>query len=201
MTRWSLIALTTLVSLSVVVPALADAGELRRGASLVSGMAGYTNHESEQSGDRLGGGSWSFDYARMSRSSKWSAGVLLRRFEGDETFDSAAAGNEIRINAKRLLVGAQGRFYFANERFSPYVGTLLGVHMQTSDVYEEGESDFRRSNQTLALGFFTGTTINLTGGIFARAEYALHYFAGSDTIKNNHMHAFYAGLGFQFGGQ
>lgn len=186
---------------SVLLAGPAMAGELRDGASLISGMVGYTSHESQQSGDQIGGGSWSFDYARVGKGGKWSAGVVMRRMESDEFFqDENAGGQEVRVNAKRLVTAVQGTFFFLDGRFSPYVNGMAGVHMQTSDVYRDGEPDFRQSSQTFAAGFSGGTHFHVTSGIFLRAEYTFHYFASSDTISKNHMHGFYGGLGFQFGG-
>lgn len=194
----------TFVALFMLLPLVAagDAGanELRDGASLISGMAGWTNHQSQQSGDRIDGGSWSFDYQQTGKGGRWSAGVLLRRFESDERFVAEESSEETNVNAKRLVAAAQAAFHLSEARFNPYVGMLIGVHMQTSDVFISDGEDYRQSSQTLATGFSAGANFHVTDGIFIRGEYTFHYFAGSDTIKNNHMHGVYGGLGFQFGG-
>ena len=193
-----------IVALFVIVPVLsagtAGANELRDGASLVSGMVGWTDHQSQQSGDRINGGSWSFDYARVGKGGRWSAGLLLRRFESDERFTSEGSTEETRVNAKRLVTAVQAAFHITEARFNPYVSMLIGVHMQTSDVFITNGEDFRQSSQTLATGFSAGANFHVSDGIFIRGEYTFHYFAGSDTINNNHMHGIYGGLGFQFGG-
>jgi opacity protein-like surface antigen len=194
----------TIVALSMILPVFiagsAGANELRDGASLVSGMVGWTDHQSQQSGDRINGGSWSFDYSRVGRGGHWSAGILMRRFESDEAFVSEGSTEETRVNAKRLVTAVQAAFHFTEARFNPYVSMLVGVHMQTSDVFITNGDDFRQSSQTLATGFSAGANFHVTDGIFVRGEYTFHYFADSDTIKNNHMHGVYGGLGFQFGG-
>jgi hypothetical protein len=179
----------------------ARAGELRDGGSLLSGMVGWTNHESQQSGDRIDGASWSVDYARIGKGGRWSAGFVMRRFESDENFAVEGTTEETRVNAKRLVTAVQGSFYFSESRISPYVGVLLGVHMQTSDVYPADGDDFRQANQTLATGFSVGSYFHMTEGMFVRVDYTFSYFADSDTINNNHMHVLYGGLGFQFGGR
>jgi opacity protein-like surface antigen len=183
-----------------VGPARADGDWLRGGSSLVSGMVGYTTHESEQSGDRIGGGSWSFDYASVNRSERWAVGFALRRLESDESFPSQDGSSTIRINAKRLVAAVQTQWLIYDGRFTPYVGGLIGVHMQTSDVYGTADDELRQSSQTLAVGFSAGTQFHLTERVFARGEYTFYYFNDSDTLKRNNLSAFYGGVGFQFGG-
>jgi hypothetical protein len=191
---------SALVLLLTIGSARADGDWLRGGSSLVSGMAGYTTAVSAQSGDRMGGGSWSFDYASVNRSEWWAVGFVLRRMESDESFTSEEDGSTIRINAKRLVAAVQPQWFLYEGRFTPYVGGMIGVHFQTSDVFGTAADDLRESSQTLALGFSGGTLFHLTERAFARVEYTFHYFRDSDTLKRNNLSAFYGGVGFQFGG-
>ena len=179
----------------------ARAGEpgLRDGGSLLSGIAGYTSHESEQSGDQIGGGSWSFNYARVGRGGEWSGGFVLRRLDSDENFQRSD-GRSVQINVARMIAAVQGRWYPTSGRVTTYLGTLAGVHLQTGEKIEEERDYFRDSNQKLVLGFSAGAMIHVTSGMFLMADYTFHYVASSETIKNNHISGIYGGLGFQFGG-
>ncbi len=179
--------------------AFAEGPRLRSDGSLVSGMVGYTSHESKNTGDQIGGGTWSFNYSRADVGRNWAAGIVVRRMDTDEEFTNTS-GETTHITAARLIVAMQGRWFATDGRLTSYLSPLAGIHLQTTDTYLEDEVDFRDSSYTLTLGVSAGAMFHLTDAVFMRGEYTFHYFAKSDTIKNNHMHGLYAGLGFQFGG-
>ena len=194
----AIVVLFAMILLFATSPA--GALELRDHASLVSGMVGWTHHQSQLSGNDIDGASWSFDYARVGGHGQWSLGVLLRHFESDEKFVDGSSGGEVTKNSKRLVTAARGTFYIRQGRVTPYASMFLGVHMQTTELFDSADGPSSLSSQTLATGFSGGSNFLLTPGIFLRAEYTFHYFADSETVKNNIMHGVYAGVGFQFGG-
>lgn len=172
---------------------------LRGGASIVSGLVGYTNYESELSGDRLGGGSVSFNYSRVASNRDWALGLVLRKMESDENYTDSG-GDQIQVNSARLIAGIQGRWFFGRERFNAYLSPILGVHFRTTSTFTNGGDEFRNSLQSIALALSLGAMYHLPGGVFLKSEYTFHYLAKSDTIKNDHLHGIYGGIGFQFGG-
>ena len=113
----------TAVALLVLIPLFgvgtAGADSLRDRASLVSGMAGWTSHQSQQSGDRIDGGSWSFDWQRTGKGGLFSAGVMLRRMESDERFVNEDTSEETHVNAKRLIAAVEGTFHISEARVNP----------------------------------------------------------------------------------
>ena len=188
------------LAIAVLAPlASAQEAELRDGSSLLSGVMGYTSHVSQQSGDRIGGGSWSLDYARVGRNGEWAGGFVVRRLDSDENFQRSD-GREVQINVSRMIAAVQGRWFPTTGRLTTYLGALAGVHLQTGEKFEEDRDDFRDSNQKLVLGFSAGTMIHVTSGMFLMVDYTFHYVASSETIKNDQISGISAGLGFQFGG-
>ena len=194
------VALFTVLAVAVLAPsASAIEAELRDGAALLTGAAGYTSHQSQQSGNQIGGGSWSLDYARVGRSGEWSGGFVLRGLSTGEDFERGD-GTKVQINVVRAIAAIQGRWFPTTGRLSTYLGALVGVHLQTGEKFEEGEDDFKDSNQNLALGFSAGAMFHVSNGMFLVADYTFFYVPSSATIQNNHINAIYGGIGFQFGG-
>ena len=200
MKRLMKIGLFIVLAVTVLVPrASALEAELRDGGALLTGLAGYTSHQSQQSGDQIGGGTWSLSYARVGRSGEWSGGFVLYGLNSDENFQRSD-GREVQINVVRAIAAVQGRWYPTTGRLTAYMGALAGVHLQTGEKFEEGRDDFKDSNQNFAMGFSGGAMFHVTDGMFLLADYTFFYVPGSETIKGNHINAIYGGLGFQFGG-
>jgi opacity protein-like surface antigen len=194
------VGLLTVLGVAVLVPcASATEAELRDGSALLTGLAGYTSHQSQQSGDQIGGGSWSLSYARVGRSGEWSGGFVLRGLSSDENFQRSD-GREVQINVVRAIAAVQGRWFPTTGRLTTYIGALAGVHLQTGEKFEEGVENFKDSNQNFAMGFSAGAMFHVTNGMFLLADYTFYYVPSSDTIQNNHINGIYGGLGFQFGG-
>ena len=200
MKRLVKVGLFTVLAFAVLVPcASATEAELRDGAALLTGAAGYTSHQSQQSGDQIGGGTWSLDYARVGRSGEWSGGFVLRGLNSDESFERSN-GRKVQINVVRAIAAVQGRWFPTTGRLTTYMGGMVGVHLQTGEKFEEGEDDFKDSSQNLALGLSAGAMLHVSNGMFLIADYTFYYVPGSDTIQNNHINGIYGGIGFQFGG-
>ena len=200
MLRCKLVFVVVLASMLVIgTSARAAEPALHSGASLVTGMVGYATHKSELSSDQIGGGTWSVTYGRVNSGGDWSAGLALTRIETAEEF-VRSDGVLVNANYARLVPAVQGRFFPSVGRLSTYLGLQLGLHLQTGSG-TVGSDELRDSNQTFAFGATAGAMAFISSSTFLQASYVFYYFSDSATIKNNHMHTFFGGLGFQFGVQ
>jgi hypothetical protein len=115
------------------------------------------------------------------------------------TFDTVEGTETVNREVRTFPMYVGGKGYLGKGRIQGYAGGALGLYFSSLKTTVPGVFETTVSTTGFGLGVPIGGVLSISKGVFINLNYTLNWLWSNEFIKNDLLHTFNVGIGFNLG--